>query len=188
MKTDTKPPAISPFRVKLENVRLSYPNLFEAKGMDGSKPKFSAVFLLDKKEHAALIAKIEKLTERCALEKFGKKVSLKHVPLRDGNEKEDKEGYGDEVMFITAKSDTRPPVVHRDKSALTLEDGVVYGGCYVNASIDLFPYSHPTGGKGVGAGLRWVQFTKDGESFGAGRVDVDSEIDEVAADDGTDGY
>ncbi len=174
--------AKDPFIIRLENVRLSYPALFEAKGMEGSKPKFSAVFLLRKKEHKDTIARIEKLVERAALEKFGKKVTLKHTVLHDGNEKEDKEGYGDEVMYLTAKSDTRPAVVDQKKVTVTAEDGKVYAGCYVNASIQLFAYKHPTGGNGVSASLRAVQFVKDGESFGAAPVNPDDEFEEVGAD------
>jgi hypothetical protein len=187
MSTKTEKPK-NETTIKLNNVRLSYPSLFVANAMknpDGSvgKATFQATFLLNKKDHAAVIKQIEQMTERTALDKFGKKVTLKHVPLRDGDEKSDKEGYGDDVMFITAKSDSRPVVVDRDKSPLVKEDGKPYAGCYVNGGISLFAYSHPTGGKGVSASLRWVQFSKDGESFGASKVDVDTEIDEVTDDD-----
>ncbi len=175
-------------RIKLENVRLSYPALHAAKSMtsaDGgtSKPKFSANFLLDKKIHAKTIAELQKLIERVALDKFGKKVTLKNVCLHDGDERDGKDGYGDEVMFVVAKSDTRPAVVDQQKNPLVAEDGKPYGGCYVNAGIEVFAYSHQVGGKGVSAQLRWVQFVKDGESFGGGGpVDVENEIDEVSDD------
>lgn len=168
-------------RIKLENVRLSYPNLFKATAMEGGKPKFSASFLLNKKTHAGLISKIEKMIERVALDKFQKKVPLKNVCLHDGNEKEDKEGYGDEVMYLVAKSDTRPAVVDQQVNPLAEEDGKIYGGCYVNATVEIFAYSHPTGGKGVSAQLRAVQFVRDGESFGAGPVNAEEEFEPVSA-------
>lgn len=185
-KTAEKPKTET--NITLKNVRLSFPNIHEPRGMknaDGSigKVQFSAVALLNKKEHAEVIAQIEKLTERTALEKFGKKVTLKHTPLRDGADKEDVEGYGDDIMFITAKSEQRPAVVDRDKTPLVKADAKPYAGCYVNMGISLFAYSHQTGGKGVSASLRWVQFVRDGASFGAGRVDVDKEIEEVTDDD-----
>ncbi len=174
--------------IKLTNVRLSYPALFVAKAMAvaGEAPgeaKFSAAFLMDKKKHKDLIAQIEKMAERVALEKFGKKVNLKYTVPRDGNDKEDTDGYGDEVMFVPASSKSRPVVVDRDKSPLTADDNKIYGGCYVNAGINLFAWSNPVGGKGVSAGLRWVQFVKDGESFGGGHVDVDKEIDAIEGED-----
>jgi len=178
--TTAQPKALE---IRLDNVRLSYPQLFQAKAMEGSKPKFSAVFLLNKKTHAKEIATLEKMIERAMLDKFSKKVTLKHVPLHDGNEKEDKEGYGDEVMFLTAKSDSRPAVVDQKKQPLAEADGKIYGGCYVNAFVQIFAYKHPTGGMGVACGLKAVQFFRDGESFGAGPVDTDKVFEEVGGDD-----
>jgi len=185
MSTETKTPT-STNRIKLEGVRLSYPNLFTATAMEGGKPKFSASFLMDKKTHAPLIARIQKMIERVALDKFQKKVPLKNICLRDGMDKEDKEGYGEEVMYLVAKSDTRPPVVDGKLSPITEEDGKIYGGCYVNATVEVFAYSHPTGGKGVSAQLRAVQFAKDGPSFGAGPVHAEDEFEPVT--DNVDDY
>lgn len=169
--------------IRLLNVRLSYPQLFVAKPPEeGKEPVFSASFLLDKKQHAGLIAQIEKATERVALDEFKKKVPLKRTPLRDGNEKSDKEGYGDEVMFVSARNAKRPVVVDRDLTPLTATDTKPYAGCYVNATVRLFAYDHKVGGKGVSATLRAVQFVKDGESFGAGPVNAEDEFEPVADD------
>lgn len=173
--------------IKLLDVRLSYPSLFAPTAMknnDGSsgKSQFQATFLLDKKKHAGVIKQLEAEIQRVALDKFGKKVPLKHVCLHDGSEKEDKEGYGDDIMFVIAKSETRPPVVDRDMTPLVKDDGKPYAGCYVNATISLFAYSHPTGGKGVSASLRAVQFLRDGESFGAGPVNAEDEFEAVTDD------
>lgn len=173
--------------IRLVNVRLSYPQLFVAKEPEpGKEPVFSATFLLNKKEHKSLIDQIEKMTERVALDKFKKKVTLKRRPLRDGNEKDDKEGYGDEVMFIGARNTKRPVVVDRDMTPLTKDDPKPYAGCIVNATVRFFAYDHSTGGKGVSASLRAVQFVKDGESFGAGPVSAEEEFEAVADD--VDGY
>jgi len=190
VNTKTEKPQTA-LRVKLENVRLSYPSLFKATAMKQaddtmSKAKFSATFLMDKKAHAGLIAKIEKMIERAMLDKFQKKVTLKNVCLHDGNDKEDKEGYGDEVMYLVAKSDTRPAVVDQKIVPVTEEDGKIYAGCYVNATVEIFAYSHQLGGKGVSAQLRAVQFVRDGESFGAGPVNADEEFEPVSDD--VDGY
>lgn len=176
-----------PTIIKLNNVRLSYPNLFVAKAQEeGKEPEFSACFLLDKKQHAGLIKQLEQVRDRVALDFFKKKVPLKHALLRDGNEKDGKEGYGDEVMFISARNKKRPVVVDRDLTPLTTNDPKPYAGCYVNATVRLFAYDHKTGGKGVSASLRAVQFVKDGESFGAGPVNAEEEFEAVADD--VDGY
>lgn len=180
MSQPTKDPNV----IKLTNVRLSYPQLFVPKAIeDGKELKYSATFLLDKKQHASAIAEIEKLTERVALDEFKKKVKLNRQPLRDGNEKEDKDGYGDEVMFVNASNTKRPVVVDRDLTSLTADDPKPYAGCFVNATIRLFAYDHPKGGKGVSAALRAVQFVKDGDSFGAGPVDASEEFEAMGVDD-----
>lgn len=180
MSQPTKDPNV----VKLTNVRLSYPQLFVPKPPEeGKEPVYSATFLLNKKEHAPLIAEIEKLTERVALDEFKKKVKLNRVPLRDGNEKEGTDGYGDEVMFVGARNAKRPVVVDRDLTPLTADDSKPYAGCFVNATVRLFAFDHKTGGKGVSMSLRAVQFVKDGESFGAGPVDAEQEFEKMEVDD-----
>lgn len=180
-------------KVKLQNVRLSFPHLFVPKANDeGGKPKYSADLILDKKQHAETIKKIDVFIQRVALDFFKKKVTLKHAALHDGTEREDKDGgykdgYGEDVMYVVAKNDQQPPIVDRDPSVtLTAADRRPYGGCYVNAVIRLFAYDHKTGGKGVSASLEAVQFYKDGKSFGAGPVDAEEEFEKIA--DEADGY
>lgn len=183
MNQQNQPKQVDPDIIKLNNVRLSYPCLFVAKAQEeGKEPDFSATFLLDKKEHGPLISKIEKNIERVALDFFKKKVTLGRRCLRDGNEKDDKEGYGDEVMFVTARNKKRPVVVDSDLTPLTKDDPKPYAGCYVNATIRLFAYDHPKGGKGVSASLRGIQFVKDGESFGAAPVNAEEEFEAVSDD------
>lgn len=161
--------------------RLSFPALFEAKSMDaGSKPKFSATFLMDKKKDAASIKKIQARIDALIAEKWkGKKPAGLKVSLHDGSEKEDKEGYGPDVMYINANSDKRPVVVDRDKTPLTSADNKPYAGCYVNGSIQIWVQDNQFG-KRINASLRAVQFVKDGEPFGGGTpVDAESELPDV---------
>lgn len=175
--------------ITLKNVILRYENIFEAKAMqnpDGTsgKPQFSATFILDKVQHKDVIAQVEKLTERVALDKFGKKVKLRNSPVRDGSEKE-KAGFTDAVVFIGASSKERIPVVDGKKTPLTAADGKVHWGCIVNAVINLYAWDHkPTNGKGVSAGLGAIQFVKEGPvRYGADQVDVDKAFDEVEEED-----
>jgi len=58
-----------------------------------------------------------------------------------------------------------------------------YAGCYVHTNITLWTYDHPTGGKGVSANLRIVQFFRDGEPFGNAPAKADEELDDVDVDD-----
>lgn len=178
-------------KIKLENVRLSYPCLWTPKAQEAGKDlKFSANFILDNEKHGPLLDKIDALIERLALDFFKKKVKLRHQCLRDGNDEafEDKEGYGDGTSVLVASSKNRPFVVDRDPSVNLVEaDGKIYAGCYVNGIVRLFAYDHPTGGKGVSADLKVVQFVADGESLGGGRVDPTKELDNLDASGGESG-
>ena len=60
---------------------------------------------------------------------------------------------------------------------LSEEDGIPYGGCYVNADIDIWAQSGEY--KGVRAGLAGVQFVRDGERFGGGVVTAPDGFDEL---------
>jgi hypothetical protein len=170
--------------IKLKNVRLSYAHLFTARAVnEGDKPKFSASFILDKEKHAKSIKQVQAAIKTLALEAFKGKVPSTLKPcLRDGEEYEDKEGYGEDVMFIAASSDKRPPVVDRDMTPITAEDDKIYSGCYVNVTIRLWAQNNQYG-KRVNAALRAVQFVRDGEPLGAAPVDAESEFEDLGDDE-----
>jgi hypothetical protein len=161
-------------QVLLKNVRLSYPSLFTPRGFTDangktSEPKFSATLLLGKRTHAKAIKQVEEATKATALEFFNGKIPINcRFCLRDGEEKEDKAGYGEEVMFISASNKTRPQVVDRNPSIPLVEaDGKPYAGCYVNALVSFWAYNNAAfKTKGVSANLLAVQFVNDGEPFG----------------------
>jgi hypothetical protein len=168
-----------PTIIHITNARLSFPALFEPKaGPEGGKPAFSATFLLDKKTHAKLIESISKAIAQVAQAQWKGKFpvnKLKGVCLRDGDEKSDVDGYGDGVMFVSARSAKRVPIVDRNLAPLVEDDGKPYAGCYVNATIRLWAQDNQFG-KRVNAALRAVQFVKDGEPFGEGRADPEKEF------------
>ena len=173
--------------ILLTNVRLSYPNVFKAKASADGKgePKFSAAFILDKKKDAGQIEKVKTLID--AIIKENKlKVDPDKRCLKDGSSKPD--NYEDTVMFINASSTKRPQVVNRDRSPLTEEDNVIYGGCYVNAVLNLWAQDNQFGRR-VNASLEVVQFVKDGEPFGRKPVDVNSvlpDLSDTVSGDGLD--
>ena len=171
--------------IRLKNVRLSFPSLFEARKFapTDAKGAVSATFLLDKKVNAIEIAEIKRAIDGLVKDNFkGKHPGARNVCLREGSEKPDTEGYGDGVMFISARTDKRPQVVNRDLSALTEADGKPYAGCYVYATIEIWPQDNAYG-KRINAKLRTVQFYKDGEPFGAGQIDVRKELEEIPDDE-----
>lgn len=162
--------------ITLNNVRLSFPALWEPrKGPDAnSKASYQAAFLLDKKDNAADIAAVKAAIAAITKETFKGKQPPK-ICLREGSEKPDLEGYGEEVMFINARSDKRPHVIGRKMEAIGPDDGIVYAGCYVNATIRLWGQDNQYG-KRINAQLRAIQFVKKGDAFGDGDIDVMKEF------------
>lgn len=178
-------------KLKLTNVRLSYPFLFkpqESKNDDGTTTlKYGATLILDKKEHKAQIAKIRAAIKDKIDEHFnGNEKIVKGVCLRDGAERVNddgtyKDGFGEEVMFVSASNKNRPQVINRNRSPLTAEDGVIYAGCYVNAVISLW-HQQNKHGRRVNANILAIQFVKDGDPFGEAHVNVEEEFEDL--DDG----
>lgn len=172
--------------VKLTTTRLSFPQLFRAKAFQkDQEPTFSACFILDKAKDAKQIAGVKEAMAAVAKEKWGDKVPKGvKLCLRAGDEpgKEDVDGYGPEVMFISASSRKKIPVVNRDLTPLGEDDGKPYAGCFVNASLRLWAQDNEYG-KRINAQLRAVQFVKDGEAFGEAPVDVEEEFEAMEAED-----
>ena len=174
-------------KIKLNNVRLSFPELFTAKTVNGEgNPAFSASFLIDPADPqvVALNAAIEKI----ASDKWGAKApailkqmrATDKVCLHDGDLKSNYEGFVG-MLYVTARNSARPLVVDRDKSPLVEQDGRPYAGCYVNASIELWAQDNNYG-KRINASLRGVQFLRDGDAFAGGGAATPDEFDDLAAE------
>lgn len=154
--------------IKLKNVRISYPHIFQAKAFQGSgTPKFSATFLLHKVEHKELIAQIATAMKELAATAFKDKrlPASDKLCLRDGDlsGRAENEGY----FIFTASESKRPAVVDKDKTPLVAEDDVIYAGCRVNAAVRLWAQDNQYG-KRINANLLGVQFAKDDERLGNG--------------------
>ena len=175
--------------IKVQNVRISFPNLFEAKAVNGEgEPKFSAVFVIEpgSENHKLLTNTINAV----AKEKWGAKaegilnelkakgrVAFQERPKTNASG----EVYdGFEGMYsLSASNAARVAVIDRDTSPLTPQDGRPYGGCYVDASIDVWPQDN-SWGKRINAKLRWVQFRSDGDAFSGGAPVSQDEFEAIA--------
>ena len=187
-------------KVMLRNVRLSYEHIFTPSALDDSQePKYSATFIIPK-DHADLPALRRALVEAGA-EKFPTAFNGKAWPtgytnaLKDGDKdvngngeilsQNNPEYAGCYVFKASAAATRRPLTIGRKKEAITEADGIIYSGCYVNASVAVAGYEFGKIKKGVTAYLNGVQFVADGERFGS---DAMSDFDELDAADGGDGY
>ena len=158
-------------KIKMQAVRLSFPSLFNTAKFGGEDTgKYEATFVLDKVEHAEVIAGIKAQIERLMKEELKSKVPSDKLCLKDGDEMGRPEFEG--KYTIKASTKKRPLVINRDKSPITESDNVIYAGCYVNAIVSLWPQDNKFG-KRINAQLDGVQFCRDGEAFGDGAVSVD---------------
>lgn len=159
-------------------VRLSYANIFEAKSINGSEPKYSCSLLIDKKDKATIARIREGINalkqDPDAIAKWKNSVKGLKEPLRDGDEERDDENYAG-CYFINANSKSKPVIVDRNRDPIYDSDEV-YSGCYAQAVITLFPFNN-NGNKGIGVGLNAIRKIKDGERLG-GNVVTDADYDD----------
>lgn len=180
-------------KIVLRNVRLSYEHIFKPSAFDDSQDaKYSATFIIPK-DHPDLPAIKKAYIEAgkesfpsdftgtawprgytCSLKDADKDVDSNGVLLAEKNE-----AY-EGCYILEANSTRRPVVLHRNKAAVTEEDGVIYSGCYVNASLAAAGYTYGKVKKGVKCYLNGVQFVKDGERFGS---DASSDFDALDGDE-----
>ena len=162
-------------KVRLENVRLTFPNLFEAKQVNGQgDPKFSASFLFPKSHPQK--AEVERGLVEAAKAKWNDKYgevlkALKagdRLAMHDGDAKSDYDGYAGN-FFVNASNKIRPLVIDGARAPLVATDGKIYSGCYVNAIVELWAQDNQFG-KRVNASLLGVQFLRDGERLAGGAV------------------
>jgi hypothetical protein len=171
--------------LRINNARLAFPQLFEAKTVNGEgEPAFSAALLIDPKDPQ--IPAIKAAIEEVAREKWGAKAeeNMKRIiasdktALHNGDLKSECEGFQG-MLYISARNKTRPLVIDKDKTPLNQVDGKPYAGCYVNASIELWAQDNKYG-KRINASLRGIQFVKDGDAFAGGGTAKDDEFDDIA--------
>lgn len=175
-------------KLKLNNVRMSFPQLFEAKTVNGEgKAAFSAALLLSPRDPQIKV--LNEAIDAVAKEKWGTKAeaNLKTARAADktclhsGDLKSNYDGF-EGMMYVSARNALRPLVIDVNKAPLTEQDGKPYAGCYVNASIELWAQDNNYG-KRVNATLMGVQFYRDGESFvGGGVADVD-DFEDLSVED-----
>jgi len=167
--------------IKLQNVRLSFPSLFQTAEFAGDDTgKYEATFILDKDEHNDVIEQINSEMERMQKEDLKSKLKSDKLALKNGDDMARPEFEG--KMTIKASTKKRPLVIDRDKTPLTQDDNKPYAGSYVNAIVRLWAQDNQYG-KRVNASLEGVQFFGDGEPFGAGGISVNEFDDFEDADD-----
>ncbi len=190
-ETSKKSTAVTP------EFRVSYPNVFKAKlnGLNG-KMEFSvtALFPLGEK-----LADVKALVKNAATAKWGPNQAVwpknLQLPFRDQADREKEKdgklvmpaGYVKGAIYLNLKNEQQPGLIDAQMQPI-IDPNEFYGGCYARASVRAYAYTHKSGKAGVTLYLQNVQKTKDGNSFGAARVNPEDEFSPIegagAAGDG----
>ena len=177
-------------KVKISDVRLSFPDLFEATQFQGEGAfNFGASFLIPKDHPAA--AQIESAIKTVATEAWNAKAGAILNTLKGNSQKicffdgstKTYDGYEGNLV-LTAKRNQdkgRPLVLDSNKSPLTAADGKPYGGCFVDAVVEIWAQDNQFG-KGIRATLNGVQFRREGDRFAAGAPASEEDFDDLSVD------
>ena len=175
-------------KVVTGKVRFSYVNVFEAKSINGSTPKYS-VSLIIPKDDTNTLKKIEAAIEAAykngesKLKGTGRTVpalSVIKTPLRDGDlERPDDEAYANS-FFINTNATRKPGVVDTSLNPI-MDPEEVYSGCYGRASINFYAFNS-NGNKGIACGLGNIQKIADGEPLG-GRTSAKDDFSSLEDED-----
>jgi hypothetical protein len=173
-------------KLRIENVRLTFPQLFDAKQVNGQgDPKFSGGFLLAK-DHPQ-IAAIKAAIVEAATAKWAAKAgevlkalsAADKICLHDGDAKSDYDGYAGN-FFINASNKIRPLVIGPQREPLVAADGKPYSGSYVSVILEFWAQDNQFG-KRVNASLLGVQFLRDGERLAGGGVAAADDFEAIPA-------
>ena len=151
----------------IENVLVDWLFVWEP----SKKGKFSCccIFPEGSSQHAQVKAEIEKarvkgISDGKFTEADSKKKAFKGC-LRNGTEEveeEDRPKHYLGQMFFNANNTDQPGIVGPDNRPL-LDRDKLYSGCICHVDINFYPFSHPEGGKGVGAGFNNIMLVKEGD-------------------------
>ena len=169
----------------LKNTRLSFANLYTATSkFEGTEPKFSACFIIDPetKEGKANLEAFGEIVSQLEKDYFkGKQLANDKKPIKDGNTK-DYDGWKD-MKIISASNKRRPRVIGCQKQPVAEgDDQAPESGNYVNAALDVWAMDGKFGQR-ICASLEAVQYASKGEPFTASTVDIESDFDEIDADE-----
>lgn len=192
--------------IALPKVILSFPHLVEKQPLDPvyikteEQRKYTATFLLSKKDDAHVSA-VKKMEEE--LKNLLSVIKVKqnpHILIKDGDEeyeaiedkdKKAKNEYKRGNFIITANNKFQPKLTVQGgkEFEISKHEKLFYPGCYVHTFIELSPYKFNDVWKGISNRLQHVQFSKDGNPLGSGgAMSGASEFEKFAEDDEKDDF
>lgn len=180
-------PIVKEGKVTFGPCRLSYTHVFSKYNPDGDdkSAKYMTNVLIPAKEKetvAAIQKAIDAAKASGIVSKWGGKEPKKlDMPLRDGDDKDDDVYAG--MLYVNAKSSTRPGIIGRDKAPIVDEEEI-YSGVWAIVSVTFYPYD-TNGKRGVACGLNNIMKFKDDEKLG-GRCSAETDFADIDLEDDED--
>lgn len=166
----------------LENVTISYPQLLEAKAPQFAPegdPVYSVVALWPKdpanKNNVLIKEALEYVTRENPA--IFKNIQHPKFTVWDGDQPNNSgEERGEEckgMYGVSLKTKNRPAVVDQSLQPI-IDREEIYPGALANIAVNMYPYSHPTGGKGISIGLNHVMILPGGKRLAVGAPSVET--------------
>ena len=154
-------------------VRLVYPSLHEPRPADAEihAGKYTCMVLIPKSD-TDTYEKLKAAADFAAMEKFKRVLPNLRMPIKDGDEKFDKEGepiewYADH-WYLNLSAKLQPKMIDPLKGSMSDEQiAGIKGGDWVRVRIAFSGYDS-AGNKGVGSYVNVVQFIHAGDPLGGG--------------------
>lgn len=164
--------------------RISFPQLFEAKQINGQgDPKFGCTMIFE--PNAPGLQQMRDAVQKVISTKWNGKIPANYKdPFIDGDETGRPEYKGKVIIRLSAKADKRPEIVGPMKEPIG-DPARIYSGAWCRVSYNAYGWTY-MGKSGVSFGLGHVQLIRDGERLdGRGTADsvFDAYEDEGAWDD-----
>lgn len=168
----------SPNSVLIRDARLSFPALENVSEKTG---KYGCALLIAKDNDAvdlieAMCARVLKENDPKNADAIAKRLhQVDKFPLHDGESKEKYAGYAGNY-FVNANCTTKPRLFDGKREPVVDGEAIrekFYSGAVVNAIIEIFYYNNKYG-RGLGVGLKGLQFVRDADRFdGGAQADAD---------------
>lgn len=179
--------------IRMDNVRISFVNVFKPKSNDKGEEKYglTAMFTPDHPDYGLVKDRILAVASK----EWGEQVVpvMKAMKIADKICVHDGDGklkYPEfrGLLYFNAYNLIKPTVYNKSGLSLEVDDGTVYSGCYANIIVDFWAQDNKHGQR-VNAEIQGLQFHADGEHLGGGGKTAPAEDFDIADDNpfGNDG-
>ena len=138
------------------------------KGQPDSEPRYQMLCAFDADDEFWDI--MEDAVEQAAKEKFGKVPPKFKSPIKDGDDEEYDNLKG--CLYFNASNSRKPGVVDQGMSPV-IDPEELYSGAWYRASVNVWAWEHPTGGKGASVSLNNVMKIKNDQRYDGGTAAQD---------------